>query len=443
MNAATRYHLFLTKSLLWIFFGAGLAVAILGVPASLEPVAATPIWIGVIGALLYLVIAAVELFQDRDLRALRWLVALLAVGGFVATADPFVPALATLSKALAVFSVVALVCLYVLEATAGRKPEEGVPFHTGGPAGGFIGGYHFGAWRQAALTLVIGLVAGVVITELAEARGPFPAQKVREPWTVQAVKTPHPYGEGTMLTHQHLTWNRWDVLSAGVKEQHPDAESQGVLLIDGGRGAAAMLAGSAALPDALGGMVPDTAAVPGNRADTYVLFDHAGHQERQGGDASCVKCHHRNVVLDRGTSCRTCHQYKYRATNTFDHDVHVERYGGNQSCAKCHAEGQPKTMAGSKSCSDCHPEPDEGTTAVRITLDELGEGWAVGYVDAMHGLCINCHLLEEAKQKAPQPYLSRCINCHRERPDADAAGGVPAKTTIAAASNRSGDEARR
>lgn len=372
MNAATRYHLFLTKSLLWIFVGAGLAVTILGVPASLEPVPGMPVWIALVGALIYLAIAAVELFQDRDLRVLRWLVALVAVLGFLATASPFAATLAATTQALAVFSVVALICLYVLGAAGGRTPEDAVPFPTGGPSGGFIGGFHFGGLRQAALTFVIGLVAGVIVVEIAEAQGPFPAQKVRQPWTVQAVKTTHPYGEGTMLTHQHITWHRWDVLTAETREENPEADSRGVLLIDGGRAAAAMLTGTSDRP-AVEGLVSTSTPVPGNRADTYVLFDHAGHQERQGGAASCVKCHHRTIVLDRGTSCLTCHEYKYRATNTFDHAVHVERYGGNESCVKCHAEGQPKTVAGSKACSECHPKPAEGTTAVRATLTHLEE----------------------------------------------------------------------
>jgi hypothetical protein len=434
--------LFLTKSLLWILVGAGLAVAVLDAPETLQPVAAGPIWVGLIGMLAYLGLVAVELFGNQNLRAVRWLVALIAVGGFVALADPFVPALALLVQSLAVFSLVALACLYVLERVAGRADEEAVPYRTPG-GGGFIGGFHFSELRQAALALVIGLVVGVGVHELAEARGPFPAQAVRQAWTVQAVKTAHPYGKGTMLTHQDLTWHRWELVTAESKQQNPDAETAGVLLLDGGRAAAALVSAHPELAERFGGMQdPEAGVVPGNRADTYVLFDHAGHQERMGKDASCVKCHHRNAVLDRGTSCRTCHQYKYRATNLFDHEVHVARYGGNASCAKCHEPGEPKTVAGSKDCADCHPEPSPEVTEVEVKLD-LPEGMASGYVDAMHGLCVDCHMKEEAKQKAAQPYLSRCINCHRERPEGEMGQGMPEKTTIAEVRGHADLQARR
>jgi hypothetical protein len=442
VNAATRYHLFLTKTLLWIFIGAGLAVAVLDVPEPLRPVPSGPIWVGLIGMLVYLGLVAIELFGNQSLRAVRWLVALLTIGGFVALADPFVPALALLARSLAVFSLVAIVCFYVLERVAGRDEEESLPYRTPG-GGGFIGGFHFSELRQAALALVIGLVLGVGVHELAEARGPFPLQPVKQAWTLQAVKTTHPYGKGTMLTHQDLTWHRWEPVTAATKQRNPDAKTSGVLLLDGGRAAAALIAAHPELEDRFGAMVdPAAELLPGNRADTYVLFDHAGHQERLGDDGSCVKCHHRNAVLDRGTSCRTCHQYKYRATELFDHDVHVARYGGNASCAKCHEPGKPKTVEASKDCADCHPEPSPDVTEVKARLD-LPEGLAVGYVDAMHGLCVGCHMEEEAKQKAAQPYLSRCINCHRERPEGESGQGMPGKTTIAEARGYASRPARR
>lgn len=433
MRAATRYHLFLTKSLLWILVGAGLAVTVLDVPQSLKPVPSGPIWIGIVGMLAYLGLVAVELFGSQDLRAVRWLVGLVTIGGVLATAQPFAPTLAALAEALAAFSLVALICFYILERIAGRDDEEELPYQTPG-AGGFIGGFHFGELRQGAIALVVGLVAGVGVHELAEARGPFPPQKAKAPWTVQAVKTTHPYGSGTMLTHDHLTWHRWEPLTSSTKQEHPEAETSGVLLIDGGRAAASMVAAHPELSERFAGMeLQDERQLPGDRANTYVLFDHAGHQERLGGNSSCVKCHHRNAVLDRGTSCRVCHQHKYRATEMFDHEVHVERYGGNASCSQCHEPGEPKTIAGSKDCAECHPRPSPELTEVEARLD-IPEGMAAGYVDAMHGLCIGCHMKEEAKQKASQPYLSRCVNCHRDLPEGHQHGqGMPDRTTIAAA----------
>jgi len=442
VKAATRYHLFLTKSLLWILVGAGLAVTVLDVPQTLWPVSAGPIWIGVIGMLVYLGLVAVELIGAQNLRAIRWLVGLLTVGGVIAAADPFVPTLALLAESLAVFSLVALICFYILERIAGRDDEEALPYQTPG-GGGFIGGYHFSELRQGALALVIGLVVGVGVHELAEAYGPFPKQPVKQAWTVQAVKTTHPYGSGTMLTHDHLTWNRWEPLTVSTKKAHPEAETGSVLLLDGGRAAAAMISAHPDLADRFGGMaMPSLGNVPGDRADSYVLFDHKGHQERLGKTESCVKCHHRNTVLDRGTSCRTCHQYKYRATELFDHDVHVERYGGNASCSQCHEPGEPKTVEASTDCAECHPKPSPELTEVKAKLD-IPEGMAAGYVDAMHGLCVSCHMKEEAKQKAAQPYLSRCVNCHRDLPERQNAQGMPEKTTIAEALAEQDAEARR
>jgi hypothetical protein len=38
---------------------------------------------------------------------------------------------------------------------------------------------------------------------------------------------------------------------------------------------------------------------------------------------------------------------------------------------------------------------------------------AVGYVNAMHGLCISCHTRMIESRKKPD--LARCATCHRER----------------------------
>jgi hypothetical protein len=41
----------------------------------------------------------------------------------------------------------------------------------------------------------------------------------------------------------------------------------------------------------------------------------------------------------------------------------------------------------------------------------------VGYMDAVHGLCIGCH--QETEQSTPEPddRLSLCTHCHRSLPD--------------------------
>ena len=41
-------------------------------------------------------------------------------------------------------------------------------------------------------------------------------------------------------------------------------------------------------------------------------------------------------------------------------------------------------------------------------------GIAAGYRDAMHGLCIRCHIEHEQRQAVEEPYLGRCTACHRD-----------------------------
>ena len=68
-------------------------------------------------------------------------------------------------------------------------------------------------------------------------------------------------------------------------------------------------------------------------------------------------------------------------------------------------------------------EPEEGMT-----------GYAAGYMDAMHNLCINCH--EEKVAEEPEKYspnLSTCTNCHRDGDDSQLREMAPyvTKETVA------------
>jgi hypothetical protein len=53
---------------------------------------------------------------------------------------------------------------------------------------------------------------------------------------------------------------------------------------------------------------------------------------------------------------------------------------------------------------------------VRATL-VLPPGVAPAYLDAMHGLCLDCHRREEARAETGTPYLGLCTTCHRHRFD--------------------------
>jgi hypothetical protein len=183
--------------------------------------------------------------------------------------------------------------------------------------------------------------------------------------------------------------------------------------------------------------------IDGDRHGRAVLFDHDGHRQRLGGEASCGRCHHRNLRLDRGTPCTICHADMYRCTDIFDHQDHVEILGANSSCERCHKEpGGAKSRATSTPCLECHAadmvdcfteerHPCVSDSRVgdtdcsgchEFTPDAAaqGEAWhrarcgvAPGYRLAMHRLCIECHCAEESEIGAQEPYLSRCSCCHR------------------------------
>jgi len=205
----------------------------------------------------------------------------------------------------------------------------------------------------------------------------------------------------------------------------------------------------ALLPEsAVQGALPQTTAVhrprglrpmviAENRADWAVLFDHDKHIREQGENESCAKCHHMLKTMDEGTSCAECHRDMFLKTLIFNHAFHERKQEGNKGCEKCHKRNEPKSPETVKACTECH------TTMVvkdsRITIQTKGPDrlkFAVGYKDAMHGLCVNCHKekAEEYKEKrlAGKPRISAegksmseaewiskerlyfCPTCHRE-----------------------------
>jgi hypothetical protein len=151
-----------------------------------------------------------------------------------------------------------------------------------------------------------------------------------------------------------------------------------------------------------------------------VLYNHAAHVERAGGDSSCAACHHLSMPLDRNTKCSQCHRDMYRSTSLFDHAYHVHQLGGNEGCTECHGDyAAAKNYATAKACGECHAAP----AAAEPILAAPGPRWhkAASYMDAMHGLCITCH--EKSIAQSPEqctPTLGRCDTCH----DADRAAGL-------------------
>jgi len=366
------------KTILWAAFGAACAFFVArwwgwdaaGFLGSPQPVLVA----GALGCLLLLVgAAAVELGGNRHAAWMRWLALAVLLAALAVSGQPLFAALASV---LLVMGMAAPVALVVLALVGRSAPARGGATPVGAGAGRlglFLADRWFGTRHAAALAWVAGAALAIALAELGAATlahaDRLPTERAR---TVQAVRN------------------------------------------DAAADPAERIALAPATGETLAGAAVNVLLVDGAAGTKVVLFDHAAHRERNGGDASCGLCHHRNLPLDRGTPCDVCHTRSGAAADTFDHASHTEALGGNASCARCHADGAAKTRAASTRCDDqaCHARDIRKESVVRSRL-ALPEGVAPGYVDAMHGLCVDCHRQREAAQNAQQPYLSRCTTCHR------------------------------
>lgn len=160
--------------------------------------------------------------------------------------------------------------------------------------------------------------------------------------------------------------------------------------------------------------------IDGNRNWRFVTFSHDGHAKSLGGRESCQLCHHQNLTFDQNTACYHCHRDMYETTDIFDHLLHVQKLGDNASCAVCHKdETRAKSRDTALACWQCHGDMVVAGSIIPTTEAGL-VGFAPGYMDAMHGLCIRCHEQESASQ--PEVYgteFGRCDVCHREFQDTD------------------------
>jgi hypothetical protein len=103
----------------------------------------------------------------------------------------------------------------------------------------------------------------------------------------------------------------------------------------------------------------------------------------------------------------------YEPRSVFDHDVHVVQLGGNEGCVQCHAEGaEVKSYETVTECSECHRNEIAAMAFIEAPPARWGE--AVGYMDAMHTLCVECHkreALTAATAQVPE-HLNQCMTCH-------------------------------
>jgi Ni/Fe-hydrogenase subunit HybB-like protein len=149
-----------------------------------------------------------------------------------------------------------------------------------------------------------------------------------------------------------------------------------------------------------------------NRDGDVVLFDHDDHAERLGGDRSCETCHHLTKPLDENTSCYECHTDMYESRSIFDHDLHQVSLGGNDGCAQCHSDGdEVKSYDTVTECTECHQGEIAGAAFIEAPPARWGD--AVGYMDAMHTLCVECHEREALTAPGQSPEdLNQCMTCH-------------------------------
>jgi Ni/Fe-hydrogenase subunit HybB-like protein len=170
-----------------------------------------------------------------------------------------------------------------------------------------------------------------------------------------------------------------------------------------------------------GGQIPPAAAplpllvIDGNRDGRLVLFSHDAHAEKLGGQDSCGRCHHENMPFDQGTACCQCHRDMYSPTDIFDHPLHVQKLGGNDGCVRCHQDpAEIKSRDTALGCAVCHSDMVVANSLVKAPREGV-KGFAPGYMEAMHGLCVTCH--EQKMAEDPQQYgpgFADCAYCHRD-----------------------------
>jgi Ni/Fe-hydrogenase subunit HybB-like protein len=304
------------------------------------------------------------------------------------TGQGYLPALTEVVVSVGLVSAMALIFLFFVERFPVWEDPPGAPDHFLAPAEDPVtharfGGFWFGRAQMAGAAVVFGAVCGIVLLEATTAGSARPTpMPVAGPRSVAAVR-------------------------------HDQAPPAARLQLVGGD-SAVVAATQRPLRTAL--------LIDGDRAGVTTVFDHADHQRRLGGEASCGRCHHRTLRLDRGTSCAVCHRDMYRETDVFDHEAHVVRLEGNSSCVRCHRDpGAGRTRASATPCDECHATEVHPQAGVVAASGERS-GIAPGYRHAMHRMCVGCHATE--RKPDAEPVLERCETCHRQ-PQAAPDGAAP------------------
>jgi Ni/Fe-hydrogenase subunit HybB-like protein len=148
--------------------------------------------------------------------------------------------------------------------------------------------------------------------------------------------------------------------------------------------------------------------IDGNLDGYGVAFPHARMEKKLGGDASCVKCHHMDLPRGKNSACSECHRDMYLTVDASRHYWHASPTGGRLGCAQCHEQGKVHAAATAKRCDGCHKDLIPAGATIPIKQYQ-----AVGYVQAMHELCIACH--QQLARQESKPEFARCATCHKDR----------------------------
>ncbi len=153
----------------------------------------------------------------------------------------------------------------------------------------------------------------------------------------------------------------------------------------------------------------DTLCINGNRDNQFVIFPHQAHISRIGKD-SCFFCHHLALPGEKISNCWECHTSMYKSVDFFKHDWHAYNKEANLKCGSCHKPGVYKRTKFVKKCTSCHPTY-KFTSTEKNSAKEYD---ILSYTDAMHKLCVSCHVIQ-AKKIKNKPNLAECSTCHKTR----------------------------
>ena len=157
--------------------------------------------------------------------------------------------------------------------------------------------------------------------------------------------------------------------------------------------------------------------IDGNRNGNGVIFKHEMHKDILsrivGEENNCSTCHHLSKPADKNTACFHCHTDMAIDQPIFNHAFHEDKLGkklsGKALCAECHELAEPESLENSKHCYECHASDMGMSTA---SDGERFNHMAPGYQNAMHELCVNCHVEEvDANPELPKS-LGECGTCH-------------------------------